>query len=329
MKQIACLKKILETLKSGYKKSGFVARVEDTIDNKKQPQRFKTYGFKMVAAEYSPTGKGAKGADERFFKIKTKRSKPKKYIAEVLGLRDIGGRSDELEHIGSFRKLMLLYKLRHFDDEFKDVKLNVINRDKELTHSLISLFYGTNASDEIIRSLGKFLTEKKERKMQTLEAEFFKIVHEFITNPIQVIEYLPEEPYIKEDKRLRTIFSARLQNDKVQSRLDDGIAEVPFAAILTKFMESTDSVYKYGEDKKGTITSNEYGDITIQNITGVLKDRFGGQPYRHKRYHYYQFSKSIVNALTDGYRTLEPLKILEQTQQKEESSGRSGDGVTD
>jgi Signal recognition particle receptor beta subunit len=66
--------KILESLKSGYKKSGFVARVDDTVDNKKQPQRFKTYGFKMLAAEYSPTGKGVKGADERFFKIKTKRA---------------------------------------------------------------------------------------------------------------------------------------------------------------------------------------------------------------------------------------------------------------
>jgi len=50
---------------------------------------------------------------------------------------------------------MLLYKLRHFDDEFKDVKLNVINRDKELTHSLISLFFSTNALGEIIRSLAK------------------------------------------------------------------------------------------------------------------------------------------------------------------------------
>jgi len=120
-----------------------------------------------------------------------------------------------------------------------------------------------------------------------------------------------------------------LQNDKLQCRLDDSIAEVPFAAILTKFMESTDSVYKYGEDKKGTITNDEYGDITIQNITGILKDRFGGQSDRHKRYHYYQFSKSIVNALTDGYKTLEPLQTVEQTQQKEESSGRSGDGVTD
>jgi hypothetical protein len=91
---------------------------------------------------------------------------------------------------------MLLYKLRHFDDEFKDVKLNVINRDKELTHSLISLFYGTNALGEIIRSLDTFLREKKERKMQTLEAEFFNIVHEFISYPEHILEYLPEEPLL-------------------------------------------------------------------------------------------------------------------------------------
>ena len=40
--------------------------------------------------------------------------------------------------------------------------------------------------------------------------------------------------------------------------LDDGVSEVPFSAILTRFMENTDSGYKYGEDKKGTITCDEY-----------------------------------------------------------------------
>jgi hypothetical protein len=65
----------------------------------------------------------------------------------------------------------------------------------------------------------------------------------------------------------RRISKGLYYTDKVQTRLDDGIAEVPFAAILT-------------EREKGTITSDEYGDITIQNITGILKDRFGGQPDR-------------------------------------------------
>lgn len=37
--------------------------------------------------------------------------------------------------------------------------------------------------------------------------------------------------------------------------------------------------------------------------------------------------KSIVNALTDGYRTLEPLHIVEE--EIEDSTSRSGDGVTD
>jgi hypothetical protein len=262
--------KILESLKSGYKKGGFVARVEDTIDNKKQPQRFKTYGLKILAAEYSPTGKGAKGADERFFKIKTKRSRPKKYIAEVLGLIDIGGRSEELERISNFRKLMLLYKLKHFGDEFPDVQLNVIDRDKELTHSLISLFYGTEALGEIISSLDIFLREKKERKMQTLEAEFFNIVHNFVNKPENLSKWFPEEPM------------AGL--DQLQTKLDEDLAEVPFAAIVGKFMANTDSVYKYGEEKKGTIINDEYGDISIQSISSMLKDRFGGNPQRNKTY---------------------------------------------
>jgi hypothetical protein len=170
---------------------------------------------------------------------------------------------------------MLLYKIKHFDDEFKDVQLNVIDRDKELTHSLISLFYGTEALDEIIRSLDIFLREKKERKMQTLEAEFFNIVHDFIKTPGDILEYIPEEPLIEDEaKRVKTIFTERLQKDKLQTKLDDDPAEIPFVAIVGKFKENTDSVYKFGEEKKGTITSDEYGDISVQNISNMLKDRF-------------------------------------------------------
>lgn len=180
--------KMLETLKSGYKKGGFVSRVEET-ENKKQPQRFKTYCFKMLAAEYSPEGKGAKGGNERFFIIKSKRGLPKKYIAEVLGLADIGVYNEELEKISNIRKSMLLYKLKHFNDQFKDVQINIIDRDKELTHSLIKLFYGTESLTEIVKTLDIFLKEKKERKRQTLEAEFFNIVFEFVNNPKSILDY--------------------------------------------------------------------------------------------------------------------------------------------
>jgi hypothetical protein len=315
---------MLEALKGGYKKSGFVARVED-VDNKKQPQRFKTYCFKMLAAEHSLSGKGAKGADERFFKIKSKRALPKRYIAEVLGLIDIGKKSEELERISNLRRLMLLYKLKHFNDDFRDVEINVIDRDKELTHSLISLFYGSQALKDVIKSLDIFLREKKERKMQTLEAEFFNIVHGFIENPNSILDNLPEELHLEDKKRLTTIFAERLQKDLLQAKLDD-IVEVPYAAIIQKFMEDTGSAYKYGEDKKSTITNDEYGDISMVSISDMLRDRFGGKHGKHKRYHYYEFSKSYVSGLVEGYKVLEPLQIIEE--KVEDCYGRSGDRVT-
>jgi hypothetical protein len=138
-------------------------------------------------------------------------------------------------------------------------------------------------------------------------------VHEFINKPNSLSEWFPGEPV-----------------DQSQTKLNDDLVDVPFAAIVGKFMGNTDSVYKYGEEKKGTITNDEFGDITIQSISSMLKDRFGGSPQRNKTYRYYTFSKSIVNALEDGYRTLEPLHIVKEEEKVEDSTtSQSGDGVTD
>ena len=48
-----------------------------------------------------------------------------------------------------FRKLMLCYRLVHYEDELSNIKISLINRDEELSYPLLQLFYGTEAFEEI------------------------------------------------------------------------------------------------------------------------------------------------------------------------------------
>jgi len=61
------------------------------------------------------------------------------------------------------RKLLLVYRLRHYNEPLPDVGLTIQNRDKQLCKPLIRLFQNTEAL-EILESLSKLLIEKNERK---------------------------------------------------------------------------------------------------------------------------------------------------------------------
>jgi hypothetical protein len=52
-----------------------------------------------------------------------------------------------------FRKLMLCYRLVHYEDELSNIKISLINRDEELSYPLLQLFYGTDAFEEIKTAL--------------------------------------------------------------------------------------------------------------------------------------------------------------------------------
>ena len=66
--------------------------------------------------------------------------------------------------IERFRKLLLVYRILHYDDQIPDLELSTKNRDKQLCKPLLRLFNNTKAQDEIITSLSKFLAEKKEQE---------------------------------------------------------------------------------------------------------------------------------------------------------------------
>ncbi|HSF52067.1 MAG TPA: hypothetical protein VLA74_15015 [Nitrososphaeraceae archaeon] len=79
-----------------------------------------------------------------------------------------------------FRKLLLVYRLKHFKDPIPDLNIGVEGRDKELVKHSIQLFYGCECLEEVQETLQYFLDLKNEKKESTIESILLQIVAELV-----------------------------------------------------------------------------------------------------------------------------------------------------
>ena len=99
----------------------------------------------MALGEKSFSEWKAKGLADRTFTFKCRPGTVKYSIKNVVS--QTINKSPHLqklyEDLLDFRKLMLCYRLIHYTDELPQIEVNLKNRDLELTHPLLQLFYGT------------------------------------------------------------------------------------------------------------------------------------------------------------------------------------------
>jgi hypothetical protein len=132
-------------------------------------QGFFLFGFKMFASEKMPDKRKSKGFLERVIPLKAVPGDPQFDISEV-----VDGSGDEqfkelYQELIDTRKLLLMYRLLHHNETIPDVKLNIKNRYKQLTKPLIRLFQNTESVNDIIKSLSKYLIEKNQEKIDSMD----------------------------------------------------------------------------------------------------------------------------------------------------------------
>lgn len=166
---------MLSILKEGYQAR---AKVPKTNPSTFKQEWFYCYGFKIRIAEESLRGNITKGVIDRSFQIKAIRGKPRYDIKEVLQPANRIERLGKLHNdMLSLRKLLLCYRLIHFEDELNDVEIGLDNRDKELCKPLLQLFYGSRSYVEVKTAVMSFLTKKNKRKRNTsMDPVLFEIV---------------------------------------------------------------------------------------------------------------------------------------------------------
>src|SRR3954454_13101043 len=84
-------------------------------------------------------------------------------------------------------KLLLVYRILHYDDQIPDIELSIKNRDKQLCKPLIRLFNNSKAQEEIVASLSKFLAEKHNKKLDSFDAYLYSVVSDLVNKDNTVI----------------------------------------------------------------------------------------------------------------------------------------------
>jgi hypothetical protein len=165
----------MAVLKTGYSYYGLVPKINQ-FTNKQE--FFYTYCPKIIVSERSLNQSIAKGVNSRTFPINCIKGSTKHDIKEVLNPTNTGGPENKklLQEIMSFRKLLLVYRLKHFKDPIPDLDIGVEGREKELVKHSIQLFYGCECLEEVRETLQYFLDSKNEKKESTIESILLQIV---------------------------------------------------------------------------------------------------------------------------------------------------------
>ena len=84
-------------------------------------------------------------------------------------------------NLRNLRKLLLIYRLVHFDDPIIDAEIDLNGRDKELCKPLLQLFYDTTSYGKIAKAIKTFLVKKNNRKKNvSIEPVLYGIIVDMI-----------------------------------------------------------------------------------------------------------------------------------------------------
>ena len=170
--------------KQSYRSGTKVTRIYENsspVNNKRRKassrqQGFFLFGFKMFASEKMPDKKESKGFLERIIPLKAVPGYPQYDISEVVDESGDEQFKELYQELMNTRKLLLMYRLLHHNDTIPNIKLNIKNRYKQLTKPLIRLFQNAESVDDIKKSLSKYLIEKNQEKIDSLDFAILTLI---------------------------------------------------------------------------------------------------------------------------------------------------------
>lgn len=250
---------IMAMLKVGYQPNAKVPRMNNDLT---KMEFFYPFCFKIAIAEKSPNEDKARGVLDRSFKNMSYKGSPKYSIKEIRNPQGNSERQNLFDDMDQLRKLLLMYRLLHIKDPYKEIDIGLDGRDEELCKPLLQLFYTLGASEEtqtdIEKTLQYFLDIKNDRKGDSLEGSIYPIVVDALSNlgkDCANLGFDDDGP-----KRLKSISTTDLW-EKITSSLDGN------------FDQDRDGVIR----QPNTFYSNEFGRLYRNWVIGIIRDKFGAE----------------------------------------------------
>ncbi len=246
--------------------------------NHQDSNGFLLFGFKMFASENMPDKVKSKGFLERIVPLKAVPGDPEFDISEV-----VDGSGDEqfkelYQELEDTRKLLFMYRLLNHNETIPDVKLNIKNRYKQLTKPLIRLFQSTQSVNDIVKSLSKYLIEKNQEKIDSLDSAILNFI-------INLVSKYGETLYNDQIwKELKKKYRDGEIPDKLYSWYLEGYGSISKNSI-TKICETKFGAKPYRDSEKGR---------------GLI------------------FNQKTLNKLIVNYSIIDEIKIIKEEKKKDE-----------
>lgn len=178
--------------KVGYVAGAKVTRIYESNGSKSGSQKsYNTFCFKAFSSEKQPSFK-AKGFSDRIFTIKCSPGTPQYDISEVINDAGDSKHKKLYREINDLRKLLLVYRIIHYNDNIPDLKLSIGKRDKQLCKPVIRLFNNTSVINEIVTALSRFLAGKNNKKLNSFDSYLYSTISDLVKDENTAIsnEYL-------------------------------------------------------------------------------------------------------------------------------------------
>jgi energy-coupling factor transporter ATP-binding protein EcfA2 len=289
---------LMAVLKTGYSYYGSVPKINPyTL----KQESFYSYCPKIIVSERSLNQAVAKGVNSRTFLINCIKGSTKHDIKEVLNPTNTGGPEKEklLHEIMQFRKLLLVFRLRHFKDPIPDLDVGVEGRDKELVKHSIQLFCGCKCLEEVQETLQYFLDLKNEKKESTIESILLQIVATLVKYEGPEIssqkiwnELMEEIPGILNEKNPNEYhtndYGTIYRTSTLPSYLGDSFGGVVKHTKKGNFwIFNRETIENLAKEDKSRITISTPAEITVEEGEGVKAvntPEEGGHDFEKKLY---------------------------------------------
>jgi hypothetical protein len=236
-------------LKSGYTSGGTVPKT-DFPNGKRSQAPYNVYSMKWLAMEDLPDSRKTKGIFDRSLVFKFIVGHVDYNIKDIIknaGDPKFKPLYDKLVHI---HKLLFAFRLFHYNDIIPDIRINIENRNAELTRPSLRLFLSRAdapiAVEEIRLALSKFIAEKNDQKANSIESKMYEVIIELIKE----------------------------RNDNLKSEDYDGLDDYEFTNEQIwnkcKILMNGVNFNLYRE----SFYSIDFGNVTHRRITQLYKSKF-------------------------------------------------------
>lgn len=271
-------KEKMKIYKCGYTSGTRVTRLYESSNNpgsKRNQWRFFTFGFKAFSSERNPSFYKAKGFNERLLVITCSSGNPCYDISEV---ESSGGDPifNKLKReIDDTRKLLFAYRILTYNKVIPDIRLSIRNREKQLSKPLLRLFQNSNVINQVNKSLVRFIVEKKNKKLNSLDSFLYSLLMDRCdhSNNLEIYITLPNET-------LWNVVSS-LQGSTIPG-------------------------------KPHSYQTDEFGTVSKTQITKICEDKFGAKKGHDGKQRCLIFNKVILERLKDNYSPIGKVEIIYQ-----------------